>query len=104
MSDESSVWIGATLQRIQIDIDSYDEYHNPQVLDHLMIQLDILYYHLLVIGVDDTILQGLFSAIATLAIVLEAPIHGLPQALPMTPTNSRGRPRLDISEFVSFVR
>lgn len=98
MSDESSVCIGATLQRIQRDIDSYDEYHNPQVLDHLMFQLDILYYHLLVIGVDDAIPQGIFSAIAALAIVLEVPIHGVPQALPMTPTNSRGRPRLDISE------
>ena len=99
MTQQGENAVSAVLERIQRDIDGYDTSHDPQVLDHLLFQIDLLRRHIVVSGKDRSVLQLLSQAESAISMILDTPVLSFPQVNPASIyTNMRGRPRLDISE------
>ena len=55
--------IRSVMEEVRRDISSYDACPDPDVLDHLILQLDILSSHLVFVGVDDHVPQAVKTAV-----------------------------------------
>lgn len=83
--------IRSVIEEVRRDIYSYDACPDPDVLDHLILQLDILSSHLVLVGVDNHVLQAVKTAVKALTDLNDG-------SACVIPTSYRGRPRLDVSE------
>ena len=95
MDQDTDGIIRSLLAIVKRDMCSYEASPNPEVLDHLVLQLDILHSHLVVIGLDNCVLKDVVSAVEALTALQEE----LSIMCSQTPCpNTRGRHRLDIQE------
>ena len=87
---EQVLVICCIIDEVRRDTTSYDVSPDPQVLDHLILQLDILRSHLVLFGMDNCILRALTSVVEILM--------DMNRASDCVLTNFRGRPRLEVSK------
>ena len=83
--------ITSVIEEVRRDIYSYDACPDPDVLDHLILQLDIINSHLVFVRLNDHVLQAVKTAVKALT-------HLNDGSACVIPTSHRGRPRLDVSE------
>lgn len=70
---------------------SYNACPDPNVLDHLIVQMDILHSHLVLVGMDDYVLRAVTTAVEALTDLIDT-------SACVIPNSRRGHPRLDVSE------
>lgn len=87
---EQVLVIHCIIDEVRRDMTSYDVSPDPQVLDHLILQLDILRFHFVLFGMDNCILRALTTVVEILT--------DMNRASDFVLTNFRGRPRLEVSE------
>ena len=83
--------------RVERDIAHYEEDRDPQTLDSLVMQVDLLLQHLHRLGVDEQLMQETAQALAVLSQYGEQLVDSL-GSCPIDSTRGSGRPRYNISQ------
>ena len=69
---EQALIIRSVINDVRRDITQYDVSPDPNVLDHLALQLDILRSHLVLIGMDNCVIQVLSAAAKAIMNLLDS--------------------------------
>lgn len=99
MARQGDSAVRVVIERILRDVERYDASHDPQLLDPLLFEIDMLMRHVLAQGAGNNILLLISQARSAVSNILDISAQLTSQPNPnVIYSNRRGRPRLGISE------